>query len=62
MDHVAPVETGHARQDLPGESDHILLREGLVVVGHALVEDLPTGRTVRRRRRRRRRKWLRKVE
>lgn len=43
MHHVDPVQEGHAAQDLPGQPDHVLLREGLVVVGDALVEDLATG-------------------
>lgn len=41
--HVVPVQEGHAAQDLPGQPDHILLREGFVVVGDTLVEDLATG-------------------
>lgn len=41
--HVVPVQEGHAAQDLPGQPDHVFLREGVVVVGDALVEDLATG-------------------
>lgn len=43
MHHVVPVQEGHAAQDLPGQPDHVFLREGFVVVGDALVEDLATG-------------------
>lgn len=41
--HVAPVQAGHSGEDLLGQPDHVLLREGLVVVGDALVEDFATG-------------------
>ncbi|TNN40800.1 hypothetical protein EYF80_049040 [Liparis tanakae] len=43
MHHIVPMQEGHARQDLLGQPDHVVLREGLVVVGYALVEDLAAG-------------------
>lgn len=42
VDDVAVVEPSHAGQDLPGQPDDILLREGLIILPHALAEDLPT--------------------
>lgn len=46
MYHIVAVQTGHTSQDLSGQPNHILLREGLIVVGNTLVEDLSTGSTV----------------
>lgn len=43
MHHIIPMQKGHPVQDLPGQSDHIFLCEGLVVVRNTLVEDFATG-------------------
>lgn len=43
MHHIIPMQKGHPVQDLLGQSDHIFLCEGFVVVRNTLVEDLATG-------------------
>lgn len=43
MHHIVPMQEGHTSQDLLGQPDHIFLREGIVVIGNTLVEDLATG-------------------
>lgn len=37
------MQEGHPVQDLLGQPDHVFLREGVVVIGDALVEDFATG-------------------
>lgn len=43
MHHIVPMQEGHSIQDLLGQPDHIVLREGVVVIGNTLVKDFPTG-------------------
>lgn len=43
MHHIVLMQEGHTGQDLLGQPDHVFLREGLVVIGDALVEDFATG-------------------
>lgn len=48
MHHIIPMQKGHPVQDLPGQSYHIFLCKGFVVVRNTLVEDFATGGTWRK--------------
>lgn len=43
MHHIVSMQEGHSSQDLLGQPDHIVLREGLVIISNTLVEDFATG-------------------
>ena len=43
MHHIVSMQEGHSSQDLLGQPHHVFLREGVVVIGNALVEDFATG-------------------
>jgi len=43
MHHIVPMQEGHSIQDLLGQPDHIVLCEGVVVIGNTLVKDFTTG-------------------
>lgn len=45
MHDAVAVQEGHTAQDLPQQAHDVLLGEGFVLLGHALLEDLPAGST-----------------
>lgn len=48
MHHIVSMQKGHSNQDLLGQSDHIFLCEGVVVISNTLVEDFTTSGTGRK--------------
>lgn len=51
MNYVVLMETGHAHQNLPGQSDDVFLCEGLVVISNTLVKNFTSGSTEREKKR-----------
>jgi len=49
MNYVILMETGHAHQNLPGQSDDIFLCEGLIIIGNTLVKNFTSCSTERQR-------------
>lgn len=49
MNYVVLMETGHAHQNLPGQSDDIFLCEGLIIIGNTLVKNFTSRSTERQR-------------
>lgn len=45
MHHIVSMKESHACQDLLRQPNHVFLCEGLVVIGHTLVEDFTTSGT-----------------
>lgn len=49
MNYVVSMETGHAHQNLPGQSDDVFLCESLVVISNTLVENFTSSSTERQK-------------
>lgn len=49
MNYVVLMETGHAHQNLLGQSDDVFLCEGFVVIGNTLVKNFTSGSTERQK-------------
>ncbi len=49
MNYVILMETSHAHQNLPGQSNDVFLCKGLVIISNTLVKDFTSGSTERQK-------------